>query len=136
LTGISFVGNHLKPRQLQQSSSLPGPIRSKKHRIPRWARFNPEVDLQMAYEQLIGEHTYVFDVDYGEEHECARIIVRSAEGGPEGLFLVDAEGAAEPADDIEGFGPNPAAADGLWPLPPDELIEDARRIAVVKGSAD
>jgi hypothetical protein len=87
----------------------------------------------MAYEQIIGEHTYVFDVDYGEEHECARIIVRSAEGGPEGLFLVDAEGAAEPADDIEGFGPNPAVADGLWPLPPDELIEDARRIAEVKG---
>jgi hypothetical protein len=65
--------------------------------------------------------------------ETARIIVRSAEGGTEGLFLVQRDGTAEPADDLPGFGPNPAAEDGLWPLPPAELIEDARRIADAKS---
>jgi hypothetical protein len=87
----------------------------------------------MAYESQIRGHTYVFDVDYGEEMETARIIVRSAEGGTEGLFLVQRDGTAEPADDLPGFGPNPAAEDGLWPLPPAELIADARRIAEAKN---
>ena len=87
----------------------------------------------MAYESEIRGHTYVFDVDYGEELETARIIVRSAEGGTEGLFLVQRDGTAEPADDLPGFGPNPAAEDGIWPLPPAELIADARRIADAKS---
>ena len=87
----------------------------------------------MAYESEIRGHSYVFDVDYGEELEAARIIVRSAEGGPEGLFLVLPDGTIEPAEDLPGFGPNPAEDDGLWPLPPAELIEDARRIADAKS---
>lgn len=86
----------------------------------------------MAFETRIAGHTYVFDVDYGEESEVARIIVRSAEGGPEGLWLVDRDGELEPAEDLAGFGPNPAADDGLWPLPPQECIRDAQRIAEQK----
>ena len=88
----------------------------------------------MAYERVIQGHSYVFDVDYGEEVETARIIVRCADGGPEGLFLVQRDGALEPADDLPGFGANPAAADGLWPFPPEEAIADARHIAEHKGS--
>ena len=90
----------------------------------------------MARECEIAGHSYVFDVDYGEELAASRIIVRSAEGGSEGLFLVYQDGSLEPADDLPGFGPNPATADGLWPEPPEELIEDARRIARMKGGGD
>ncbi len=86
----------------------------------------------MAIETNIAGHVYVFDVDYGEESEVARIIVRSAEGGPEGLWLVDRDGEIEPADDLPGFGANPAAEDGLWPRPPQECIADAQRIAEQK----
>ena len=86
----------------------------------------------MAIECSIRRHIYVYDTDYGEEAEAARIIVRSAEGGTEGLFLVDREGNLEPADDLPGFGPNPASPDGIWPDPPEEMIEDARRIALAK----
>lgn len=88
----------------------------------------------MAIECTIGGHEYVFDLDYGEEATVARIIVRSAEGGTEGLFLVDEEGNCEPADDLEGFGPNPASDDGLWPDPPDEMLDDARRVALAKAA--
>lgn len=88
----------------------------------------------MAIESEIKGQTYIFEADYGEEAETARIIVRCAAGGPEGLFLVQADGSLEPADDLDGFGPNPVATDGLWPMPPDELIEDARRIAEQKAS--
>jgi hypothetical protein len=90
----------------------------------------------MAYERVIHGHTYVFDVDYGEELEAARIIVRSADGGPEGLFLVQRDGSLEPADDLPGFGANPVTEDGLWPEPPDEAIADARRIAEQKYPED
>lgn len=88
----------------------------------------------MAIECEIQGQSYVFEADYGEEAETARIIVRCAAGGPEGLFLVQADGSLEPADDLDGFGPNPVASDGLWPVPPEELIEDARRIAEQKAS--
>jgi hypothetical protein len=87
----------------------------------------------MAHQSTIRGHIYVCDVDYGEETKVARIIVRSAEGGPEGLFLVDGEGELEAADDLPGFGANPAARDGLWPAPPYEVIQDARRIAMQKN---
>jgi hypothetical protein len=87
----------------------------------------------MAYESEIQGQTYIFEVDYGEESKAARVIVRPAQGGPEGLFLVLSDGTIEPAEDVLGFGPNPAAGDGLWPLPPLELIEDARRIARAKN---
>jgi hypothetical protein len=90
----------------------------------------------MAYETIIGEHSYVFDVDYGEEAEVARIIVRSDAAGAEGLFLVDADGALEPGDDIDGFGPNPLTDDGLWPDPPAEIVADAQRIAAHKNPGD
>lgn len=90
----------------------------------------------MAYEQIIGEHSYIFAVDYGEEAEVARIIVRSDAAGTEGLFLVDAEGAFEPGEDIDGFGPNPLTDDGIWPDPPDEAIADAQRIAANKDPDD
>jgi hypothetical protein len=88
----------------------------------------------MARECEIAGHSYVFDVDYGEELTASRIVVRCADGGTEGLFLVHQDGSLEPADDLPGFGPNPATADGLWPLPPEELIRDARRIAEAKGA--
>ena len=90
----------------------------------------------MAYECVIDGHTYVFEADYGEELETARIIVRSAAGGPEGLFFVQRDGALEAADDLPGFGPNPVAADGVWPLPPAQAIEDAQRMAEQKGWDD
>lgn len=90
----------------------------------------------MAKERRIGEHEYVFDLDYGEEELLARIIVRSAEGGPEGLFLVDRDGEVAAADDLPGFGPNPATEDGLWPAPPKEMIRDAQRIACRKNPED
>lgn len=90
----------------------------------------------MAYECVIEGHTYVFEADYGEELETARIIVRCADGGPEGLFFVQRDGTLEAADDLPGFGPNPAAPDGLWPLPPEAAIEDARHIAEQKGFQD
>ncbi len=88
----------------------------------------------MAVEREIAGHSYVFDVDYGEEAAAARIIVRCADGGTEGLFLVFADGSLEPADDLPGFGPNPASRSGLWPEPPEELIADARKIAELKGA--
>ncbi len=90
----------------------------------------------MAYACTIRGHVYVFDVDYGEEAKVARIIVRSAEGGPEGLYLVDCEGELESADDLPGFGANPATRDGLWPRPPQEVVRDAQRIALAKASAE
>jgi len=86
----------------------------------------------MAFQTNIAGHVYVFDVDYGEESEVARVIVRSAEGGPEGLWLVDRDGGLEAAEDVSGFGPNPAVQDGLWPVPPEECICDAQRIAEQK----
>jgi hypothetical protein len=90
----------------------------------------------MAIEKIIGHHSYIFDVDYGEEAEVARIIVRSDAAGTEGLFLVNAEGEIEPGDDIDGFGPNPLTDDGLWPDPPEEAIADAQRIAANKDPDD
>jgi len=87
----------------------------------------------MAYESEIQGQTYIFEVDYGEESKAARVIVRPALGGPEGLFLVFPDGSLEPAEDVPGFGPNPAAEDGRWPMPPQELIADARRIAKAKN---
>jgi hypothetical protein len=90
----------------------------------------------MAIECTIDGHEYVFDVDYGEEALVARIVVRSAEGGPEGLWLVDREGELEAAEDMPGFGPNPASGDGTWPEPPRELVRDARRIARAKNPAE
>lgn len=83
----------------------------------------------MAYECVIDGHTYVYEADYGEETETARIIVRSAAGGPEGLFLVQSDGSVEAEEDLPGFGSNPVAEDGRWPPPPAELIEDAQRMA-------
>ena len=90
----------------------------------------------MAYQYKIAGHVYIFDVDYGEEAEVARIIVRSAEGGSEGLFLVDRAGDVESADDLPGFGPYPAAGDRIWPDPPRELVRDAQRIASQKMPKD
>ncbi|WP_295389346.1 hypothetical protein [uncultured Thiodictyon sp.] len=87
----------------------------------------------MAYECVIDGQIYVFEAQYGEELETSRIIVRCAAGGPEGLFLVQRDGALEPADDLPGFGPNPVAVDGVWPLPPAQAIDDARRMAERKG---
>ena len=90
----------------------------------------------MVYERNMNGHSYVFDVDYGEEAEVARVIVRSDAAGREGLFLVDREGAIEAAEDLPGFGPNPLAADGLWPRPPQEAIADARLIVEHKAADD
>jgi hypothetical protein len=87
----------------------------------------------MAYECVIAGHTYIFEADPGEELETARIIIRCADGGPEGLYFVQRDGSLEPADDLPGFGPNPATLDGIWPLPPLEAIESARRMAEQKG---
>ena len=83
----------------------------------------------MAIEIDIHGQSYVFDVDYGEEPDCARIIVRCGAGGPEGLYFVFADGSLEPAKGRGGFGPNPAHPEGIWPRPPAELIADAQRIA-------
>ena len=86
----------------------------------------------MAYEYKIRGHDYIFEAVYGEGLTTARIVVRSAEGGPEGMFIVGKDGSCEPADDLPGFGPNRAVRDGLWPMPPREVLEDARRIAEQK----
>ena len=51
-------------------------------------------------------HTYLYQVDYGEENAVARIIVRADAAGTEGLFLVKPDGSLEPADDRDGFGAN------------------------------
>ena len=83
----------------------------------------------MAIERDIDGVGYVFETDYGEDVQVARIVVRCSAGGAAGLFLVQADGSLESAEDLEGFGPNPAALDGVWPEPPEELIEDARRMA-------
>lgn len=78
-------------------------------------------------------HTYLYQVDYGEEAAVARIIVRSDAAGTEGLFLVKQDGSLEPADDRPGFGANRLRHDGLWPAPPREAIRDARIIAQQKA---
>ncbi len=83
----------------------------------------------MLYELRKRGHTYLYQVDYGEEAAVARIIVRSDAAGTEGLFLVKQDGSLEPADDRPGFGANTLAHDGLWPAPPREAIRDARVIA-------
>lgn len=77
-------------------------------------------------------HTYVYDVDYGEELSVARIVVRGDVQGDEGLFLVKQDGSIEPGDDLPGFGVNAASADGIWPNPPREAIRDAADIACAK----
>ncbi|ESQ15500.1 MAG: hypothetical protein N838_32040 [Thiohalocapsa sp. PB-PSB1] len=87
----------------------------------------------MAYQLRKRGHTYLYQVDYGEEAAVARIIVRSDTPGPEGLFLVKQDGSLEPADDLPGFGINRLAHDGLWPRPPREAIADARVIAEQKS---
>jgi len=74
-------------------------------------------------------HSYLYQVDYGEETAVARIIVRSDAVNAEGLFLVKQDGSVEPASDKPGFGANALSADGLWPTPPREAISDARAIA-------
>jgi hypothetical protein len=78
-------------------------------------------------------HTYLYQVDYGEEAAVARIIVRSDAENEEGLYLVKQDGSLEPADDKPGFGVNALSADGLWPAPPREAIDDARIIAQQKS---
>jgi len=78
-------------------------------------------------------HTYLYQVDYGEESAVARIIVRSDAASTEGLFLVKQDGSLEPADDCPGFGANCLSHDGLWPTPPREAIADARAIARQKN---
>jgi hypothetical protein len=80
-------------------------------------------------------HTYLYQVDYGEESAVARIIVRADAAGTEGLFLVKQDGSLEPADDRDGFGANTLRHDGLWPKPPREAIRDARVIAQQKSHA-
>ncbi len=90
----------------------------------------------MAIETDLSGQSYVFEVDYGEEPDCARIIVRCGAGGPEGLFFVFADGSVEPAKGRGGFGPNPVHPEGRWPRPPAELIADARRIARRKTEDD
>ena len=78
-------------------------------------------------------HTYLYQVDYGEEAAVARIIVRSDSAGTEGLFLVKQDGSLEPADDRPGFGANHLCHDGLWPVPPREAVRDAVVIARQKA---
>ncbi len=78
-------------------------------------------------------HTYLYQVDYGEELAVARIIVRSDAAGTEGLFLVKQDGSLEPGDDLDGFGANTLRHDGIWPDPPAEAIRDARIIAKQKA---
>lgn len=78
-------------------------------------------------------HTYLYQVDYGEEAAVARIIVRCDAAGTEGLFLVKQDGSLEPADDRPGFGSNALRKDGLWPAPPAEAVRDARVIAQQKA---
>jgi hypothetical protein len=74
-------------------------------------------------------HTYLYQVDYGEEALVSRIIVRSDVASTEGLFLVKQDGSIEPAEDRGSFGANPLTRDGLWPKPPREAIRDAVTIA-------
>lgn len=78
-------------------------------------------------------HTYLYQVDYGEEAAVARIIVRSDAAGTEGLFLVKQDGTLEPADDRPGFGANTLRHDGIWPTPPREAIRDGVVIARQKA---
>lgn len=87
----------------------------------------------MAYTLRQKGHTYIYQVDYGEEAFVARIVVRSDSAGAGGLFLVKQDGSLEPADDRPGFGVNPLRPDGLWPRPPREAIDDARSIARQKA---
>ena len=87
----------------------------------------------MEYQASHGGHDYLYEVHYGEESAVARIIVRADRNGPEGLFLVKPDGSLEPADDLPGFGINPLTPSGLWPEPPAEAIENARRIAQQKS---
>lgn len=89
----------------------------------------------MAYILRRKGHTYIYQVDYGEEASVARVIVRSDAAGTEGLFLVKQDGSVEPADDKPGFGANSLSRDGLWPAPPREAIADARVIAQQKSHA-
>ena len=77
-------------------------------------------------------HTYIYDVNYGEDFLVSRIIVRSDVPGPEGLFLVKQDGSIEPAEDLDRFGPNAASSDGFWPNPPREAVRDAAEIARAK----
>jgi hypothetical protein len=78
-------------------------------------------------------HSYLYQVDYGEEASVARIVVRSDSVTTEGLFLVKQDGSLEPADDRDGFGVNPLRHDGLWPSPPREALRDAVVIAQQKA---
>jgi hypothetical protein len=87
----------------------------------------------LAYTIRHKGHSYIYQVDYGEESAVARIIVRSDAVGAEGLFLVKQDGSIEPADDKPGFGTNPLRPDGLWPMPPREAVADARVIAQAKN---
>jgi hypothetical protein len=87
----------------------------------------------VAYAVRRKGHTYIYQVDYGEEAAVARIIVRSDARNAEGLFLVKQDGSLEPADDKPGFGTNALRVDGLWPTPPREAIADARVIAQQKA---
>jgi hypothetical protein len=85
------------------------------------------------YSRYVKGHTYLYQVDYGEEAAVARIIVRSDAVGGEGLYLVKQDGSLEPADDRAGFGTNPLRKDGLWPTPPIEAVRDGRVIASQKA---
>jgi hypothetical protein len=89
----------------------------------------------MGYVVNEGHHTYVFEVDYGEEMLAARITVFCTEAAGEGLFLVKSSGRVECADDLPGFSTNPLRVDGLWPYPPADAISDARRIAQAKAQS-
>jgi hypothetical protein len=86
----------------------------------------------LAYTVRQKGHTYIYQVDYGEELAVSRIIVRSDVNNAEGVFLVKQDGSLEPADDKPGFGPNSLTRDGLWPMPPREAVADARIIAQQK----
>ena len=87
----------------------------------------------MEYILNEGHHTYVFEVDYGEEMLAARITVNCTGGQGEGLFLVKSGGQVEYADDLPGFSTNPVRADGIWPYPPADAVSDAQRIARAKS---
>jgi hypothetical protein len=78
-------------------------------------------------------HSYLYQVDYGEDACVALIVVRSDSVSTEGLFLVKQDGSIEPADDRAGFGVNPLRKDGLWPSPPREAVRDAVMIARQKA---
>jgi len=90
----------------------------------------------MPYQLKKRGHTYLYEVDYGEEASVARIIVRSDMDSTEGLFLVKEDGSLEPVEDRPGFGINILAHDGIWPRPPREAIADARLIAQQKSHSD